>query len=64
MAGSKGATVDIRQVPGRLEPELVYMSSIQGQLFSKKVFGVEYIHMYLMMQGEISEFRTQTKYHS
>lgn len=35
-----GSTVDIRQVLERLEPELVYMSLIQGQLFSKQFFGV------------------------
>lgn len=35
-----GSRVDIRQVLERLEPELVYMSLIQGQLFSKQFFGV------------------------
>lgn len=34
--------MDVRQVPGRLESELVYMSPIQGQLFSKRFLGVKY----------------------
>ena len=38
-----GSTVDIRQVLERLEPELVYMNLIQGQLFSKQFFGVHYV---------------------
>lgn len=53
-----GSTVDIRQVLERLEPELVYMNLIQGQLFSKQFFGVQYITSLYTD----SEFRTQTSH--